>query len=147
MTDQGADVRIGPATCAGAVTGSAAEWLLTDGLGGYAMGTASGLRTRRYHGLLVVATEQGVPSIRPGTRRRRGGARLAGAGARLRARGPVVPLRPLPRGGRPRPAGRRGPVARRHLLRRPGPRPGARGAGLGGRARRPAAAGGADRGG
>ena len=32
------------------------EWLLTDGLGGYAMGTAGGLETRRYHGLLVVAS-------------------------------------------------------------------------------------------
>ena len=32
------------------------EWLVTDGLGGYAMGTVAGLRTRRYHGLLVVAT-------------------------------------------------------------------------------------------
>src|SRR5690606_29648279 len=31
------------------------EWLVPDGLGGYAMGTAAGLRTRRYHGLLVVA--------------------------------------------------------------------------------------------
>ena len=33
------------------------EWLVTDGLGGYAMGTAAGLRTRRYHGLLVAATQ------------------------------------------------------------------------------------------
>ncbi|HYN33759.1 MAG TPA: glycogen debranching enzyme N-terminal domain-containing protein, partial [Ilumatobacteraceae bacterium] len=33
------------------------EWLVTDGLGGFAMGTVAGLRTRRYHGLLVVATE------------------------------------------------------------------------------------------
>jgi predicted glycogen debranching enzyme len=32
------------------------EWLVTDGTGGYAMGTIGGLRTRRYHGLLVVAT-------------------------------------------------------------------------------------------
>jgi predicted glycogen debranching enzyme len=32
------------------------EWLVTDGLGGYAMGTMPGLRTRRYHGLLIVAT-------------------------------------------------------------------------------------------
>jgi predicted glycogen debranching enzyme len=32
------------------------EWLETDGLGGYAMGTTCGLRTRRYHGLLVAAT-------------------------------------------------------------------------------------------
>jgi predicted glycogen debranching enzyme len=35
---------------------SAREWLVTDGVGGYAMGTVGGLRTRRYHGLLVVAT-------------------------------------------------------------------------------------------
>ncbi|MGE3276266.1 MAG: amylo-alpha-1,6-glucosidase [Vicinamibacterales bacterium] len=33
-----------------------AEWLETDGLGGFASGTVGGLRTRRYHGLLVVAT-------------------------------------------------------------------------------------------
>src|SRR6185369_17314141 len=32
------------------------EWLETDGLGGFASGTVSGLRTRRYHGLLVTAT-------------------------------------------------------------------------------------------
>jgi predicted glycogen debranching enzyme len=31
--------------------------LVTDGLGGFAMGTVGGLRTRRYHGLLIVATE------------------------------------------------------------------------------------------
>ena len=31
------------------------EWLETDGLGGFASGTASGIRTRRYHGLLTVA--------------------------------------------------------------------------------------------
>jgi predicted glycogen debranching enzyme len=30
-----------------------AEWLLTSGLGGFAMGTALGANTRRYHGLLV----------------------------------------------------------------------------------------------
>src|SRR5262245_55347573 len=32
------------------------EWLETDGLGGFASGTASGVRTRRYHALLVAAT-------------------------------------------------------------------------------------------
>ncbi|MCH2132733.1 MAG: amylo-alpha-1,6-glucosidase [Phycisphaerales bacterium] len=31
------------------------EWLLTNGLGGYAMGTAAGINTRRYHGLLVAS--------------------------------------------------------------------------------------------
>ena len=29
------------------------EWLVTNGLGGYASGTISGIVTRRYHGLLV----------------------------------------------------------------------------------------------
>lgn len=32
------------------------EWLEADGLGGFAMGTAHGARTRRYHALLQVAT-------------------------------------------------------------------------------------------
>jgi predicted glycogen debranching enzyme len=32
------------------------EWLEADGLGGYASGTASGIRTRRYHALLLTAT-------------------------------------------------------------------------------------------
>jgi predicted glycogen debranching enzyme len=31
------------------------EWLITNGIGGYACGTISGLLTRRYHGLLVAA--------------------------------------------------------------------------------------------
>jgi predicted glycogen debranching enzyme len=32
------------------------EWLEADGLGGFASGTTSGLRTRRYHALLLTAT-------------------------------------------------------------------------------------------
>src|SRR5713101_3877527 len=32
------------------------EWLETDGLGGFASGTLSGVRTRRYHALLLTAT-------------------------------------------------------------------------------------------
>ena len=31
------------------------EWLVTNGLGGYASGTVAGVITRRYHGLLVSA--------------------------------------------------------------------------------------------
>ena len=31
------------------------EWLVTNGLGGYASGSVGGVRTRRYHGLLVAA--------------------------------------------------------------------------------------------
>ena len=32
------------------------EWLETDGLGGFASGTVAGIRTRRYHALLLAAT-------------------------------------------------------------------------------------------
>jgi predicted glycogen debranching enzyme len=35
----------------------AAEWLEADGRGGFASGTVGGIRTRRYHALLLVATE------------------------------------------------------------------------------------------
>ena len=31
------------------------EWLVTNGIGGYASGTIAGLLTRRYHGLLIAA--------------------------------------------------------------------------------------------
>ncbi|MEQ1922828.1 MAG: amylo-alpha-1,6-glucosidase [Pyrinomonadaceae bacterium] len=33
------------------------EWLETNGIGGYASGTVAGVHTRRYHGLLVAATQ------------------------------------------------------------------------------------------
>ena len=55
-------VAFGPQVCGKITEGAAREWLVPDGRGGYAMGTVSGLRTRRYHGLLVVAGE------RPATR-------------------------------------------------------------------------------
>jgi predicted glycogen debranching enzyme len=35
---------------------NSSEWLEADGLGGFASGTVSGIRTRRYHALLLVAT-------------------------------------------------------------------------------------------
>jgi len=33
------------------------EWLEADGLGGFASGTVSGVRTRRYHALLLTSTK------------------------------------------------------------------------------------------
>ncbi|MFF5123762.1 amylo-alpha-1,6-glucosidase [Dactylosporangium aurantiacum] len=56
-------VVFGAQVCGDLSAGAAREWLVTDGVGGYAMGTVSGLRTRRYHGLLVVA-EPGQPARR-----------------------------------------------------------------------------------
>src|SRR3954464_13510222 len=35
---------------------SSREWLEADGFGGFASGTATGIRTRRYHALLSTAT-------------------------------------------------------------------------------------------
>lgn len=39
------------------------EWLLTNGAGGFAMGTALGVNTRRYHGLLVAASQPPVGRV------------------------------------------------------------------------------------
>ncbi len=52
----------GTQICGRLDSGAAREWLVPDGLGGYAMGTVSGLRTRRYHGLLVVSGD--IPARR-----------------------------------------------------------------------------------
>src|SRR6266511_2160753 len=47
----------GTQTCGSLAEGAQREWLVPDGRGGYAMGTVCGLRTRRYHALLVVSGE------------------------------------------------------------------------------------------
>jgi hypothetical protein len=39
------------------------EWLLTNGIGSYAMSTIVGLNTRRHHGLLVAATRSPVSRV------------------------------------------------------------------------------------
>ena len=36
----------------------AREWLVADGLGGFASGSADGIRTRRYHAFMIVAAPQ-----------------------------------------------------------------------------------------
>ncbi|MEZ0114241.1 putative glycogen debranching enzyme [Catenulispora sp. EB89] len=55
----------GTRLCGDLSEGAAREWVVPDGVGGYAMGTASGLRTRRYHALLV-ASENGGSARRVG---------------------------------------------------------------------------------
>ncbi len=45
------------------------EWLVTNGLGGYAMGTVAGMLSRSYHGLLVAAmAPPGAPGLPPAAR-------------------------------------------------------------------------------
>jgi predicted glycogen debranching enzyme len=51
------EITVGRQLCGSLTEAAAREWLVSDGVGGYAMGTVAGLRTRRYHGTLVVATQ------------------------------------------------------------------------------------------
>jgi len=48
-------VTFGRETCGDLAAALRREWLVTNGLGGYASGTLAGINTRRYHGLLVAA--------------------------------------------------------------------------------------------
>jgi len=48
-------VSFGREICGDLSAGLRREWLVTNGLGGYASGTLAGVNTRRYHGLLVAA--------------------------------------------------------------------------------------------
>jgi len=53
-------VRYGRGLCGDLASAESREWLLTNGRGGYAMGTLAGTLTRRYHGLLIAAVEPPV---------------------------------------------------------------------------------------
>lgn len=48
-------VRFGSEICGAVDVGTQREWLVTNGLGGFACGTVTGILTRRYHGLLIAA--------------------------------------------------------------------------------------------
>ncbi len=48
-------VELGPDACHDLEAGLEREWLVTNGLGGYAFGTVAGPATRVYHGLLIAA--------------------------------------------------------------------------------------------
>jgi len=55
-----AEVQFGREVCGELQIAEAREWLVTNGLGGYASGTVAGTTTRRYHGLLVAALQPPV---------------------------------------------------------------------------------------
>lgn len=48
-------IEFGREICCELANAEEREWLVTNGIGGYACGTVAGLSTRRYHGLLVAA--------------------------------------------------------------------------------------------
>lgn len=54
-TETRSPVQFGREICSSVGEASEREWLVTNGVGGFASGTISGLLTRRYHGLLIAA--------------------------------------------------------------------------------------------
>src|SRR5580693_661641 len=56
------EIRFDRSVCGNPAESSKREWLETNGLGGFASSTITGANTRRYHGLLMAATEP--PAVR-----------------------------------------------------------------------------------
>src|SRR5437879_12548127 len=54
MSEQ-AEIQFGREICGDLDSAESREWLVTNGIGGYASGTVAGSQTRRYHGLLIAA--------------------------------------------------------------------------------------------
>src|SRR5947199_10585341 len=48
-------LHLDPQICRNVAAAMGREWLVTNGLGGYASGTVAGVNTRRYHGVLVAS--------------------------------------------------------------------------------------------
>src|SRR5262249_24820623 len=62
-SEDGPQIRLGPETFLPFERGLTREWLLANGLGGFASSTVLGANSRRYHGLLVSATRPPVGRI------------------------------------------------------------------------------------
>jgi predicted glycogen debranching enzyme len=54
------NLKFGRETCSNLKLAESREWLVTNGIGGYASGTIAGVLTRRYHGLLIGALKPPV---------------------------------------------------------------------------------------
>jgi predicted glycogen debranching enzyme len=54
------NLKFGREICNNFAIAKSREWLVTNGIGGYASGTISGVLTRRYHGLLIAALKPPV---------------------------------------------------------------------------------------
>ncbi len=55
-----AEIEFGREICGDLAAAESREWLVTNGIGGYASGTVAGSQTRRYHGLLIAALQPPV---------------------------------------------------------------------------------------
>jgi glycogen debranching enzyme len=62
-----AEIQFGREISSDLAAAESREWLVTNGIGGYASGTVAGSLTRRYHGLLIAALEPpgGARSLLP----------------------------------------------------------------------------------
>ncbi|GAC1670297.1 MAG: hypothetical protein PVS2B2_00700 [Candidatus Acidiferrum sp.] len=60
MVSTPGQIRFGREVCGRIEIGEQREWLVTNGLGGFASGTVVGCATRRYHGLLIAALQPPV---------------------------------------------------------------------------------------
>jgi predicted glycogen debranching enzyme len=58
--EMSAVVQFGRDICSNLEVAESREWLVTNGIGGYASGTVAGGMTRRYHGLLIAALQPPV---------------------------------------------------------------------------------------
>ena len=58
-----AKIKFGREVCGNLETAEGREWLVTNGIGGFASGTIAGNLTRRYHGLLIAALHPPVGRI------------------------------------------------------------------------------------
>jgi glycogen debranching enzyme len=56
-------ITLGRDICRDVGQGISHEWLVTNGLGGYAAGTVPGVNTRRYHGLLIASLRPPVERV------------------------------------------------------------------------------------
>ena len=64
-------VDLGAEVCGSLEASASREWVVSNGLGGFASGTVAGVLTRRYHGLLIAAQPQsadGASGGQPGAR-------------------------------------------------------------------------------
>jgi len=60
VSSNGTIVKFGREVCGNLDAAETREWIVTNGIGGFASGTVAGCLTRRYHGLLIAALQPPV---------------------------------------------------------------------------------------
>jgi predicted glycogen debranching enzyme len=63
LSPDAVEIAFGREVCGSLHAAEAREWLVTNGIGGFASGTVAGSSTRRYHGLLIAALQPPVGRV------------------------------------------------------------------------------------